>query len=64
MSLTLEQKWDRIWPLACAAAAVVEAFDRNQDPRDGARMLHVCREIKRSVDEIVPPFQPASLEDA
>jgi hypothetical protein len=59
MSTTsLEKKWDNIWPLACAVAAALERFERSAEPRDGATLTHMCRELKKAVDAICPTDAP------
>lgn len=55
--MTLEQKWDLIWPLACAVAASVERVDavKPEDrPLAEFNLAHMCRQLKKVVDHISP----------
>lgn len=52
--MTLEQKWDLVWPLACAVSSAIERFDRNTEVRDGATLMHMARELKKAVDYVSP----------
>lgn len=54
--MTLEQKWDLLWPLSCAVTHAIERYD-NGNPHtsrapDRETLLHMCRELKKAVDYI------------
>jgi len=53
--LTLEQKWDQLWPAACAVIASIEALG-NAGSENAAeqRLLENCRRLKRVCDHISP----------
>jgi hypothetical protein len=53
-SISLEHKWDMVWPLACSIAHGVETFDRSTEVRDATRLMHLCREMKKLVDYLCP----------
>jgi hypothetical protein len=52
--MTLEQKWDLLWPLACAVSHAIERFDRSTEVRDATTMMHMARQLKKAVDHICP----------
>jgi hypothetical protein len=59
--VTLEQKWDLLWPLACAVSHAIERFDRSTEVRDATTMMHMARQLKKAVDHICP--DPPSAAD-
>ena len=54
---SLEQKWDVLWPLACAVSSAVESLDSaspvDVDRRE-ANLAHMARQLKKAVDRICP----------
>jgi hypothetical protein len=56
--MTQEQKWDLIWPLACAVTHAVERYDNPGElaemQRNGETLAHMCRQLKKAVDHICP----------
>jgi hypothetical protein len=52
--VTLENKWDLIWPLACAVSAAIERFDRSTEVRDATTLMHMARQLKKAVDHVSP----------
>jgi hypothetical protein len=64
--LTLEQKWDVVFPLACAVAAAVERFDAvntaHGDERALATVLHMARQLRRGVDHVCPDELTAEVQ--
>jgi hypothetical protein len=55
--VTLEQKHDLLWPLACSVAAAIERYDETEMMGDTPTintLLHMCRELKKAVDYISP----------
>ena len=57
--LTLEKKWDNLWPAALAVVTSYEGVERSaQAPLDHERLLkrlyENCRRLKRVCDHISP----------
>lgn len=55
--MTLEQKWDLLWPLACAVTHAVERVDTAKPGEIGiseATLAHMARQLKKAVDKISP----------
>ena len=61
--MTLEQKWDLLWPLACSVAHAVERFDRSAEVRDANTLTHMARQLKKAVDHISPDPQSSANGD-
>jgi hypothetical protein len=55
--MTLEQKWDLLWPLACAVSAAIERYDGETPPtlaKEQETLAWACRQLKKAVDHISP----------
>jgi hypothetical protein len=65
--MTLEQKWDLLWPLACAVTHAVERYDNPSNNiaetwRNGDTLAHMARQLKKAVDRISPEPQSSAKE--
>lgn len=64
--MTLEAKWDLLFPLTSRVAAIVESMDgvatsyHKAQERD--RLMDACRELKRAVDAICPDVPSQGTE--
>lgn len=58
--MTLEQKWDLLWPLSCAVSHAIEKVAQGathdalqwRSDSDIATLLHMARQLKKAVDHI------------
>lgn len=63
--MTPEQKWDVLWPLACAVSSAVESLDAASPDdfhRREANLAHMARQLKKAVDAICPDDSAPSAD--